>query len=365
MRVTVSDPNQQRWGFQLSARALNGQQAGSLVPGGDGFTQVVSSGGIQYIGHTIGGTRNGTKGVVSFDFQWQAPNASAGPVLIHVAANAANGNGGRSGDLTYTTSLTVQPQGAGPSGAPAVNQNGIVNNASFTSGAEPLAPGSIAALFGTNLTDGTSCVAPTCFPGVEANRLRTTMAGAQVTINGRAVPIFYAVPTQLGVQIPTDLTGTSATVQVTVSGQASTSRTISLDAFRPGIFTVTQDGKGAGAITHATRTGEPLVTAQDPARPNEVLTIYATGLGQVTPSLEMGVIPGSTGQGPYRTVTTATVTIDGLPATVEFSGMATCCVGLNQVNVRVPSNARSGSAMPLVLTIGGKQSNSVTIAIGQ
>jgi len=38
-------------------------------------------------------------------------------------------------------------------------------------------------------------------------------------------------------------------------------------------------------------------------------------------------------------------------------------VGLYQVNAQVPDGAPSGSAVPLVLSIGGVISNTVTIAV--
>jgi hypothetical protein len=107
--VTVSDPNQRRWGFELSARTQNGQQAGTLIPGADGFTQLIAQGGIQYIEHTLAGTRNGTRGGADFTFSWQAPDSSAGPVIFNVAANAANGDFSNTGDRIYASSETAPP----------------------------------------------------------------------------------------------------------------------------------------------------------------------------------------------------------------------------------------------------------------
>jgi uncharacterized protein (TIGR03437 family) len=48
---------------------------------------------------------------------------------------------------------------------------------------------------------------------------------------------------------------------------------------------------------------------------------------------------------------------------VGFSGLAPNFFGLYQVNVEVPPGAPAGSAVPVVLTIGGVTSNSVTIAV--
>ena len=279
------------------------------------------------------------------------------PTKIYFTAGIP-GLGGGLQSHGLLASISVAGVVAGP---PAVNVSGIVNNANYAAGTNALAPGSIAAIFGTNLTDGTSCVAPSCNPTFDngnPRRLRTLMAGAQVTINNSLVPvpIYYATPAQLGIQIPTDLTGTAATVQVTVAGQPAAIRTISIDAFSPGIFSFSGDGRGPGAITHAD--GTP-VSASSPAQRGEVVSIYATGLGQVTPAVPTGALPSGTA----TTVTRPTVTIDSIAAEVQFSGLSGCCVGINQVNVRVPANARVSNAVPVVLFISGKQSNTVTMAV--
>ena len=233
----------------------------------------------------------------------------------------------------------------------------IYNNASYHRASLSLAPGTIAAIFGSNLTDGSSCLPPACNPTFGSNgRLNTTMSGAQVTINGTPIPIFYSLPGQLGVQIPTELTGTSATVQVTVGGRTSALKTISLSPVSSGIFSFSGDGQGAGAITHAD--GSPVLPS-NPAHRGEVVIIYATGLGQVTPFVPTGAPPTGTS----ATLAGTVVTIDNIAVLPEFSGLAGCCVGLNQVNVRIPGNTRLGTDVSVVLTVGGAASSTVTIAV--
>jgi|GEM_PF-1128458 len=120
LRVEVRDPDQQRWGFQLSARLASNPataQAGDLQPA-DGNTRVIcqdatnkpciDANPIQFIMHTSQGTRSGTSGGVDFEFDWTAPAAGAGPVTLYAAGNAANGNGNNQGDLIYTTSLALE-----------------------------------------------------------------------------------------------------------------------------------------------------------------------------------------------------------------------------------------------------------------
>ena len=61
---------------------------------------------------------------------------------------------------------------------------------------------------------------------------------------------------------------------------------------------------------------------------------------------------------------TPRVLIGGIEATVLFSGLAPEFVGVNQVNVVVPPEAPTGSAVPLQISVGGVITSSrVTIAI--
>ena len=58
-----------------------------------------------------------------------------------------------------------------------------------------------------------------------------------------------------------------------------------------------------------------------------------------------------------------TATIGGNAATVSFSGPAPGLVGVYQVNIIVPANAPVSDAVPLALSIGGLDSNKVTLAV--
>ena len=285
---------------------------------------------------------------------------SGNPIAIPGLWALQFGNGG-SGGFTTTLYLTagVSVEGSGiqshglfaaitTTAPPSVPANGIVNGASFV-GSGCCAPGSIAAIFGTNLTEnGSACIPPACSPAFRSDkRLATTLAGAQVEVNGVPVPMFYASPVQLGIQIPGELTaGSTASLQVIVDGQSSAASTLNIGAFSPGIF--------AGAITHADGTA---VTAASAAAVGETVTVYATGIGQTTSAVPTGEVPSGT----VTTVTTPTVTIGGIPAQVPFSGLSGF-VGVNQIDVVVPSGVQIGTTVPVVISIGGQQSNTVNIA---
>jgi uncharacterized protein (TIGR03437 family) len=100
------------------------------------------------------------------------------------------------------------------------------------------------------------------------------------------------------------------------------------------------------------------VSAQKPAKTNEVIVFFGTGFGLVNPAL-------ATGTASKGNTTTAkpTATVDGNSATVMFSGAAPGFVGLYQVNVQIPPLTRAAADIPVVLKIGGKTSNTVTIPV--
>jgi uncharacterized protein (TIGR03437 family) len=55
--------------------------------------------------------------------------------------------------------------------------------------------------------------------------------------------------------------------------------------------------------------------------------------------------------------------VGGIDAQVTFSGLAPGFLGLYQVNFIVPEGAPTGSAVPVLVSVDGAESNTVTIAI--
>ena len=66
-----------------------------------------------------------------------------------------------------------------------------------------------------------------------------------------------------------------------------------------------------------------------------------------------------------RVAQTVSVTVGGQPATVAFAGAAPTLVdGVNQLNIKLSDATPTGSAQPVVLTIGGVSSPATaTLAI--
>jgi uncharacterized protein (TIGR03437 family) len=298
-----------------------------------------------------------------------APNAT-------ITAVAGSSTGGLSGDGGPATQASLySPSGVALDAAgnlfiadsgndrirfvavppPVINASGVVNAASYTA---PVSPGGIASLFGSNLAGSTA---------VAALPLPTLLGGVTVKINGVAAPLFFVSPSQINFQVPWELLGQAqGSIAVTLNGVTSSSQTINLGP-APGLFSVNSQGSGQGAILVA---NSDIVAALEgsipgrntrPAKRGEFLSIFCSGLGDVTNRPLSGTSPSSSVLS--ATTSTPTVRIGGMPAAAVFSGLAPGFVGLYQVNVQVPDSAPTGAAVPVVLTIGGASSNSVTIAV--
>jgi uncharacterized protein (TIGR03437 family) len=236
---------------------------------------------------------------------------------------------------------------------PNVTVGGVVNNASYAKDPAPVAPGSIAAVFGANLNDGTVVLSS----ALDGNgKVVTTLGNSSATVNNIPAPMFYSTTGQIGIQIPYEVAGLTATIVVTAKGQTSIPRTFNISPTAPGIFTANQAGTGIAAVMHTN--GVTPVTAQDPARPNEIVIIYVTGLGVLTPAVATGALSGGN-----LAVAAPTVTVDGVAAVLDYAGGAPGYAGLNQINLRIPPNTRTAANIPLVVTAGGKQSNAATIPV--
>ena len=127
-------------------------------------------------------------------------------------------------------------------------------------------------------------------------------------------------------------------------------------ATQPGIINYVSAGNTFGVILHGA--DYTLANSGSPAAAGEIVLIYCTGLGTVTPQ----PATGAGGPPSSATTATATVTIGGSAAQVSYSGLAPNFVGLNQINVQVPAGLATGN-QPVIVTIGGASSNTVLLPV--
>lgn len=99
-----------RFGFELTAEDESGNKVGQFIVSGDGQTQLVNNG--KSVTHTSSGiTPNGS--TKTWTFQWIAPATDVGNITFYAAFNAANNNGGTSGDIIYLSSMTISESSIG------------------------------------------------------------------------------------------------------------------------------------------------------------------------------------------------------------------------------------------------------------
>jgi len=211
---------------------------------------------------------------------------------------------------------------------PSVPSAGVVNAATYLA---PVVKGSLVSIFGTGIASVDGVVAAPSFP------LPTELAGTSVWIDYVPAPILAVANVggreQINVQMPFQGFFGSGPSPVSFAVRSHGALAFTTLATSPapqaGIFAASD---GTAAIVHGS--DYSLVTASNPAHAGEVILVYATALGPVTPPVDAGVAAPLS---PLSwTVTPVTAQIGGVNATVQFAGLAPGFAGLYQVNVLVP-----------------------------
>ena len=234
---------------------------------------------------------------------------------------------------------------------------GVVEGAGFAPAPAPISGNAIVSVFGRFLGLSNADAPAFVFP------LPQMLNWAKVTFNGVPAPLFATrtLPDydQINAVAPVrlyDRTSVRVAVEVLGAGRSPV-ETVNVAPVSPGIFFNFADG--AGAFLHENFT---LVSAASPARQGEVIQMYVGGLGDTTPP------PLEGEQAPQDvfawTKARPEVSVGGVNAAeISFHGLAPCCTGLYQINFTVPGAAPAGNEVPVTITIGGRTSNSVKLAI--
>jgi uncharacterized protein (TIGR03437 family) len=230
----------------------------------------------------------------------------------------------------------------------------VLNGASFATG-QPLAPGSLGSLFGVAIVNAPAAASTVPLP--------MSLGGLSLTVGGVAAPLLYVSATQVNFQVPWTVPVGPADVIATVNGTALTKFTVTIAPVEPGVFSL-QYGVGQAIATNLDGTlvapvGSIPGLVTRPAKPGDAIIVYATGLGAVSPSIDSGAAPGSVLR---DTSVKAQVLIGGKSSDVPFSGLSPQFVGVNQLNVVVPSVA-AGSVPLQINSDGVISTDQVTISV--
>lgn len=247
-------------------------------------------------------------------------------------------------------------------GAPHANAQGAVNNANFTTG-DDIARGAIVALRGEFLTLGD-------LAQNTQTTLPTTLGGTRVLVNGVAAPLYYSgnffmdgkSMSQVAFQMPYETALGDAAIQVERGGVLGNRISAKVVDVAPRVLQVGDTNYGIAVNPDYSYALPSSYYGSRPARSNEAIVIYLIGGGITDPAPTTGVavpypplfpVPG--------TVSVAFGSGNVQPAL--FGGLSPGFVGLYQVNVIVPEFVQRGDKVPIVVSIDGKQSKPVMIAI--
>jgi uncharacterized protein (TIGR03437 family) len=213
-----------------------------------------------------------------------------------------------------------------------------VNAASFTLGA-PVAPGSIASLFGK--FSGSQTAAAGSYP------LPRKLADTEVLLSGKAVPLFYVSNAQVNLQVPAGQAVGQVLAEVRVGGQVVARNPVTVVPSAPGVFAVAnQDGR--------------VNSVNLPAHTGEVLHIYATGQGAVAPAVDDGI--AAPPQPLSISSNLPNVFLGERQLAILYNGLAPGFAGVWQLDVAIPKDAPTGPSLVLSV-VNGIVSNPISVAV--
>ena len=239
--------------------------------------------------------------------------------------------------LTQSGLTVIDPNFDAPTPLPMVT--GLVNAAD---GGTDVAPGGLALVQGNGLAPRSEMAISLPLP--------STLGDACVTVGNIALPLFRVSPTEILAQLPFGLSGDVPLV-VRSPGGISDPFNAHIQAFAPAIFRTGQAGDETGLATVIRQKNNDFVNFTNPIHPDDVLSIYLTGLSQTSPAAPFG---DAAPLDPLAVTTTVpTVTLGNSALSVLFSGLVPGEVGVYIINVSVPHGVPGAVQTPLTVKQGG------------
>ena len=216
--------------------------------------------------------------------------------------------------------------GAAWAAGPLYSADSIVNGANFAPG--PLAPNSIATVFGTDLAWSTETLTA---ENTASGFLPNHLADTRVYVYNQPASLIYVSPTQINFLIPGNLLRGPYPVRVVRQGVTGPEVSVTLVDVVPQFF---QTADGYVIAQHADYS---LITPDHPAVAGEIVVVYATGLGRTLPNPASGEIP--TYPGLMARLNDLQVSVGGAVLGTEqiyYAGITPGFAGLYQINLKLP-----------------------------
>jgi uncharacterized protein (TIGR03437 family) len=212
--------------------------------------------------------------------------------------------------------------------APFYTATSVVDAATNQPGA--VAPNGLVSLYGTRLSFATRALQP---QDMIADALPTALpgTGVRIAISAIAVPILFVSPQQVNFLVPPLLRPGRHKLQLTRDGWTGPEVDLEVAEVAPGTFVM------ESRFVIATHADGALIDGKAPARPGEVVIVYASGLGQTLPRLGNLSVPRGAVQIERRSQFRLLLNgVDVEPGGVLYAGVTPGFAGLYQINVRLP-----------------------------
>jgi uncharacterized protein (TIGR03437 family) len=184
------------------------------------------------------------------------------------------------------------------------------------------------------------------------NQMPTALDKVSATVNGKSAYLYYISPTQINILAPPDAMSGPVQVEVTNNGTATVAFIAQAHSISPSFFVFNGGPYVAAEHVNGSLIGPATLYpgASTPAKPGEIIVIYANGFGPTNVSVTSGL----TTQGGTLSPLPA-IQIGGVTATVQFAGLV--APGEFQFNVMIPASLGNGD-QSITATYGGASTQS-------
>jgi uncharacterized protein (TIGR03437 family) len=185
------------------------------------------------------------------------------------------------------------------------------------------------------------------------------------------LPLLSVSPTEIRTQLSySTANGSSASLyvreehsdgSVTVTNPVP----IALTAASPGLFAFGGSEPRAGMLLHSSADSagsQTPVSAQAPAAPGEVVSVWATGLHVINAPSDPGPVAGIPYSGSDLSLTPLHAVVNGVPAEVISAVLPETSIGVYELKIALPTSL-NGPAAQLSISEDGATSNTVTFPV--
>jgi uncharacterized protein (TIGR03437 family) len=308
-------------------------------PGSDLFTLALSSGSLTFTFNESNGTTL-TYNKLSYSIFYIPGLTTCTPTLTDCGP----------GGVGQTAGATISgPVNGSFNIAPTIQ---TVISASDYGGFTSIAPATWIEIYGQNLASTTREWGGTDFQGSNAP---INLSDTTVTVGGQSAFVFYISPSQVNVQVPSNVATGSQPVIVTTDAGASAPFNINVNATEPGLlapaafkingqqYVVAQFVDGFFDLPP----GTPNVASRL-AVPGDIVTLYGIGFGPLSDGTPAGVIDANQN----HLSGSLNVTVGGVTAQLQYQGLTPQLVGLYAFNVVIP-NIPANNSTPLTFSLNG------------